>query len=547
MNYNLLLISALVIFIFIILKVYFLFLFKPEEEASRELTVDEAIVHANALYDNGLHIELQRFLKKELIKKFKSVDLRKILIRSYIDTANESLAALHLDALLKVNPNDIESKELLADIYYKENKKIKALTLYEQIHKYDPSDVVAIRRLSELYTAIGAFDKANEMYMLLIRGEDDEKEIAKIKNKIAALHLEENKIDEAISMYRSIIEDNPTDTDTYMKIAELSAKKQDWETCLKCYQELIRLKGESVELLEQVAHMYFNLKQWDSALASYSRLIDMEGSQSKNYLHYQNRYSETLIHQGKHDESIEILTNLIADFPDVDSLAYTLAHAYVNAGRYQDAIKLHELLIEKLPPDQTEILRKYISTIIASWATDIFETGEYAKAFEKFMEGLKYDQDNAEIYYKLGKCNCSIKSYHDAIAHFNRAIQISPTEAKHYIGLGHAYDEMGELKKSRGSFQDAVNINPIDINARKAYALALTKELEYQEAIEQFSEILKFDSNDADTIYNLALCYEVSGNNQLAIEHYKKVLKVQPEHLEASHNLNLLNATLGIT
>ena len=288
--------------------------------------------------------------------------------------------------------------------------------------------------------------------------------------------------------------------------------------------------------------MYFNSKAWENALLSYRKLIDMEGSQSTNYLHYQNRYCEILIHKGMAQEAIDILTNLISDFPSEESLAYTLAQAYTGSGDYEKAVNLYENLIENLPPEHTEILRNYISGIISNWAIDLFNQGEYSKAFDKFFEGLKYNPENAEIYYKLGKCNCEIKSFQDAIGHFKRAIAISPQESKYYFGLGYAYDELGDIKNAKTAFFDAISINPLDLKSRKAYSITLTKELEYANAVDQFLEILKSDPNDADTMYNLALAYEILGNKENALSYYKKALSVQPEHQEAAHNLELLEA-----
>ena len=169
------------------------------------------------------------------------------------------------------------------------------------------------------------------------------------------------------------------------------------------------------------------------------------------------------------------------------------------------------------------------------------ELMEYNKAFDKFMEGLKYNEENSEIYYKLGRCNCEIKSYQDAISHFKRAISIAPQESKYYFGLGYAYDEIGDIKNSKTAFFDAINIDPLNIQARKAYAIALTKELEYDNAIEQFKEILKSAPNDADTMYNLALACELTGDKENATQYYKKTLAIQPDHEEAKHNLELLN------
>ncbi len=540
MNVNLLLICALILFAFIILRIYFLFLLNNDEKEPVELTVDDALARAHQLYNNGLHLELQRFLKNELAKKFNSLELRKLLIQSYLDTGNTKFAALHLEAILKIDPTDSEAKEQLGKIYLEDGNKRKALNIYEDIYKNNPTDIVAIKNLAQLYRDISNPEKAIKMYKLLLEAEDDTEEISKIKHIIAQLYLLDGFIDDALRTYEEIAQIKPDDMDVVNIISELAYKKNDWQKCLECYEKLGKVKGENIELLEKIALMHFNIKNWDEALIAYRKLIDLEGSQSTNYLHYQNRYCEILIHKGQTQEAIEILSNLITDFPNEDSLAYTLAQAYVSLGEYEKAVEMYENLINNLPPEQTEILRNFISRIISAWAMDLFNQGEYNKAFDKFMEGLKYDENNSEIYYKLGRCNCEIKSYQDAIGHFKRAISISPQESKYYFGLGYAYDEIGDIKNSKTAFFDAINIDPLNIQARKAYAISLTKELEYSNAIEQFQEILKSLPDDADTMYNLALASELTGDKDTAIQFYKNALTVQPEHEEAKHNLELL-------
>lgn len=546
MNHNILLICALIIFAFIILRIYFLFLLNNEEkEQPQELSTDDAMERARQLYNNGMHLELQRFLKRELTKKYDCLELRKLLIQSYLEIGNTSLAALHLEAVLKIDPNDEEAKQQLGKIYLEDGNKRKALTVYENIYKDNPTDILAIKNLAQLYTDLSNPQKAIKMNTLLLEAEDDPIERAKIKHTIAQLYLVDGDNDNALKTYEEIENLTPDDMDVVKIVSELAYKKNDWNKCLECYEKLGKKQGENIELLEKIALAHFNVKEWDKALIAYRKLIDLEGSQSVNYLHYQNRYCEILIQKGQTQEAIEILTNLIADFPNEDSLAYTLAQAYVSIGEYEKAVNLYENLIGNLPFEQTKIIRNYISRIICTWAIDLFKQGEYNKAFDKFIEGLKYDPDNSDIYYKLGRCNCDIKSYQDAIGHFKRAISISPQESKYYYALGYAYDEIGDIKNSKTAFFDAISIDPLNIQARKAYALSLTKELEYSSAIEEFLEILKSTPDDADTLYNLALTYEITGNKDKAIEYYKKALCIQQDHQEAKHNLELLNAQIN--
>ena len=235
MNINLLLICALIIFAFIILRIYFLFLLNTEEEKEpEELTIDDALSRAQQLYNNGLHLELQRFLKNELARKYNSLELRKLLIQSYLDTGNTKFAAMHLEAVLKIDPTDSEAKEELGKIYLEDGNKRKALIVYEDIYRNDPNDIVAIKNLAQLYRDLSNPQKAIKMYELLLEAEDDKEEITRIKHIIAQLYLLDGYTDDALKTYEEIVEITPEDTEAITIISELAYKKNDWEKCLEC-------------------------------------------------------------------------------------------------------------------------------------------------------------------------------------------------------------------------------------------------------------------------------------------------------------------------
>ena len=242
----------------------------------------------------------------------------------------------------------------------------------------------------------------------------------------------------------------------------------------------------------------------------------------------------------QYEEVINILKDLIFNYPQETSFLFTLAQAYSAIGEFQSGIDLYNKLLDVLPSEQSKIINRYISNLIAAWAQKLFDNGDYNHSFDKFFEALKFDEENDEVYYQLGKCNYYIKSFQDAISYFKHAVALKPQNTQYYFALGCAYDEMGANKNARIAFYDAINIDPTNIKARIAYAITLTKELEYAKAIEQFSEILKFIPTNSDTLYNLALCYELVGDYERAIRFYKRAIDNEPDHKEAKHNLRLL-------
>ena len=542
---NVLLIIGLVLFISTIMWLYYLFITNTVSEVKKQEPTKEPI-HGNALercqklFEEGLHVELQKYAQKELSKNYGDVELRRILAQSLMESGNEQMAIMHYEAILNINSYDIETQEILAQYYIENGPKSRAIEHYEQILMYDNGNVNAVEMLAKLYDEIQNYQKSIKMYEMILDAEVEETRITELKYILADLYMKINDNEKSFEMYEKIHKDDEENLEVLILLADLAHKNRYWQDCLKYYKKIISIVGDDFEILEKIAQLYVTLENWVEAIETFKKIISLEDSSSINYLYHQNELCNAMLKNGQYKETISFLKDLLAQNPKETSFAFTLAQAYTLIGEFQIGVNLYNKLLDEMPSEQSEIIIKYISSLICAWAQDLFKKGQYNQAFDKFFEALKYNEENDEVYWQLGKCNYYIKSFQDSIAHFKRAISIKPQESMYYFGLGCAYDEMGNTKNAKLAFYDAININPMNTQARIAYALSLTKELEYAQSIEQFNIVLKYIPDNADTLYNLALAYDLVGDAERAIKHYKKALNIDINHKEAKHNLELL-------
>ena len=548
---NILLIIGLVLFVCAVLWIYMLFMASSlkgavKQTSAAEVEYDDVMGHCMQLYNQGLHAELQRYAQRKLANKFNDIELRRILAKSLMETDNDRMAIMHFEAILTISPRDPETLETLANYYCEHGPKNRAIDLYEKIYAYDSGNVNAVETLAKLYEEANNFPKAIEMYKLILDAEVDESRINELKYNLAELYIKTGDNLQAFDAYKEIYQNDTENLEIIMILADLAYKNKYWQDCLKYYQKIISIVGDDFEILEKIAQLHTILEDWEEAVQDYKKIISLENSDSSNFLYHQNEYCNALLKNGQSAEAVVILKDLIAQNPKETSFLFTLAQAYSVTGEFQQGLNLYNKLLDELPAEQGEIIIKYISNIICAWAQDLFAKGEYNQAFDKFFEALKYNEENDEIYYQLGKCNYYIKSIQDSISHFKRAISIKPQESKYYFGLGCAYDEMGSIKNAKAAFQDAINIDPMNVKARIAYAISLTKELKYAQSVEQFLEVLKYVPDNADTLYNTALAYELTGDVERAVKYYKMAIDASPDHKEAKHNLELLTGEIYI-
>lgn len=543
---NVLLIIGLVLFICCILWVYILFVAntvnKPvEQEALADgIDYENALETCKKLFAEEQYAQVQKLAQKALSKNYGDIEIRRILAQALMKQNEEQMAIMHYEAILSVAPFDVSTQELLANYYLENGIKNKAIELFEQILMYDSGNVGAVETLASLYNSVQEYDKAVKMYEMLIDAELNEDRVKELEYILADLYVKINDDEKAYDTYRKIFKNDSENLELMIILADLAAKIKYWQDALFYYNKVLSIVGDDFEILEKVAQAQTYLEQWSDVIVTYEKIISLEDEKSSNYFYHQNELCNALLKDGRSREAIEKLKKLLAENPTETAFAFTLAGAYAATGNYQLGVDLYKKLVDDLPVEQGEMIISFISNLIASWAQDLFDKGDYNQAFDKFFEALKYDEENDSVYYRLGVCNFHIKSFQDAISNFKKALSIKPENAQYYFGLGCVYDEMGAIKNAKENFYSALSIDPMFVKARIAYAITLTKEMEYGQSIQQFIEVLRYIPDNADTLYNLALAYELSGDIDGAVDNYKKALSVMPEHKEALNNIRLI-------
>jgi tetratricopeptide (TPR) repeat protein len=64
---------------------------------------------------------------------------------------------------------------------------------------------------------------------------------------------------------------------------------------------------------------------------------------------------------------------------------------------------------------------------------------EYKKAEETLTEAIKYDKNNFEAYYYRGCARVNAMKYEEAVADFEKAVELKPDYADAYFNMGKTY------------------------------------------------------------------------------------------------------------
>ena len=74
--------------------------------------------------------------------------------------------------------------------------------------------------------------------------------------------------------------------------------------------------------------------------------------------------------------------------------------------------------------------------------------GQYEKAEAALDKAIKYDKNNFEAYYYRGCAKVNATKYKEAIADFEKAVELNPGYADAYFNLGNTYFFMHDEDKA---------------------------------------------------------------------------------------------------
>ncbi|MEQ9235725.1 tetratricopeptide repeat protein [Coleofasciculus sp. E2-BRE-01] len=120
------------------------------------------------------------------------------------------------------------------------------------------------------------------------------------------------------------------------------------------------------------------------------------------------------------------------------------------------------------------------------------------------------------------------QQYDDAIAAYDKAIQLNPNVYQAWYNRGLCLAELHQFKEAITSYQKAIKIKPDFYQAWNSLGNAFYHSHQYTEAITAYDHALQLEPNLADTWYNRACCRALQGYVDLAIDSLKQAIEINP-------------------
>jgi tetratricopeptide (TPR) repeat protein len=169
---------------------------------------------------------------------------------------------------------------------------------------------------------------------------------------------------------------------------------------------------------------------------------------------------------------------------------------------------------------------------------------EPKKAEDEFKTAQAIEPESEEVVLNLARLYAESGDVARA-AKVIEAVPVTDRSPKMEAALGAAYDQLKQPKDAIAAYQRAADMDPSDAHTLDALGQALLADNQLDEALKQFKLLAEADPEDTEALIHIGEIQRRQGHYEDALATIRKARKQDPTSLEAGYNEALLLDVLG--
>ncbi|MGB3534010.1 MAG: tetratricopeptide repeat protein [Microcoleaceae cyanobacterium] len=259
--------------------------------------------------------------------------------------------------------------------------------------------------------------------------------------KLGKVLNQTGQLEEAISVYQSAIQLDPNFFWFYNNLGEALIKLERWQEVIPVYRKAIELNPEFFWAYNNLGEALIKLKKWQEAIPIYQKAIEL----NPEFFWAYNNLGEALIKLEKWQEAIPVYQKAI----ELDSKfvwAYAnLAMALTQLNRWQAAAEIYQKATEYNPD---------LFWLQESYAESLLHLNRWQAAETVLSHAATLEPKSYLNHYKLGKVLMQLQRWQEAIACFQKVLEIKPN-------FKSAEQKLKEATQTLHSIQNPIGKTPI--------------------------------------------------------------------------------------
>jgi len=224
--------------------------------------------------------------------------------------------------------------------------------------------------------------------------------------------------------------------------------------------------------------------------------------------------------QGKVEQAVKIIKDILASDPDIIDAYFILGNIYLKQGNNEGAIKYFEESLDRKPDDTFAVI---------NIANAYRRMGEYEKAETFILDHLKKGISDSQLYFILGGIKILQKRDDEAIKYYEQCLSLNPSSSSSHNALAAIYLNKDDLLNAEKHIKSVLELNPKLSNAHYHLAQLLEKSGELKKAEEAYRKELEYSPNHFKASFNLSRLYRIFGQEEEELKYLEKTIEINPD------------------
>ena len=139
----------------------------------------------------------------------------------------------------------------------------------------------------------------------------------------------------------------------------------------------------------------------------------------------------------------------------------------------------------------------------------------------------------SSILFFMGEVKLGVNQLHEALSHFDEAVELDPENAELQTRIGDTLAAAGHLEESEKFYQEALAMDPSLAHIYNRLGVAYRKQAKYDLALKLYERALSFSPADDHLLFNQARCQWESGDLGGAGLTLQHAISLNPDFMEA--------------
>jgi protein O-GlcNAc transferase len=221
--------------------------------------------------------------------------------------------------------------------YYQTGNFYQAVYVCEEILKNQPDNFITLQLLSMLYYHLKEYESSMHYIKQALRINPND---ADANYNLGNIFKEKKHLEESIACYQKALQADPNFAEAYCNLGSVHEKNRQIDKAIACYQKALQINPRFAEVNYNLGGIYGEKGELDDAIACYKKALQINPNFAAAYMNLGSIYGER--QKGQLDEAIACYQKALQINPNFAEAYLSLGMTFKNYGKWREAITAYD-------------------------------------------------------------------------------------------------------------------------------------------------------------------------------------------------------------